>query len=72
VSWTSLGRQWAELHAKIDKTYTDKAEQLAKGLAATHEEYRERVGYLNALRDLAAWQAEIEHSLDAKPPKRDA
>lgn len=62
-------RHWTALVAKIDQEYADRTKQLAAGFAKSHDEYRERVGYLTALRDIAAWSEEIARSMDARPKK---
>lgn len=65
-------RHWHELAARIEQEFAARRHQLAQGLAKSHEEYRERVGYLNALRDIGAWSEEIGRAMDAKPTKREA
>lgn len=62
-------RHWSELVTRIELEYADRRQQLAQGFAKSHDEYRERVGYLNALRDIGHWSEEIVRSMDAKPKK---
>lgn len=62
-------RHWSELVIRIEREYSDRNQQLAQGFAKSFEEYRERVGYLTALRDIGRWSEEIIRSMDAKPKK---
>lgn len=49
----------AQLHARINDERRARSEQLATGLASSMEDYRERIGYLAALRDVLLWSDDI-------------
>ncbi|HEX3587781.1 MAG TPA: hypothetical protein VH024_17410 [Candidatus Angelobacter sp.] len=49
----------AKLYERMDEEHQTRGFQLIEGFYKTYEEYRERVGYLRALRDVRAWGDEI-------------
>lgn len=58
------------LHNLIAEKYNTRQEQLVSGIAATIQDYKEQVGYLQALRDLLDWADEIEDDMYGKKPKK--
>jgi hypothetical protein len=62
----------AELAKRLSEAHVMKANHLVQGLAKDHADYRERIGYLEALRDVTAWIEEITDTMTAKPPQRKA
>ena len=57
------------LHERINMERASRAQHLADGLASSHEDYRERVGYLSALRDVLLWSEDITQSLNRETRK---
>jgi hypothetical protein len=58
-----------QLHARINDERMARSEQLATGLAASMEDYRERIGYLTALRDVLGWSDDIAASANREMRK---
>lgn len=62
-------RHWVMLAERLDQEYAARSSQLALGLAASIEDYRERVGYLACMRDIKTWSDDIIKSMDVRPPQ---
>lgn len=58
-----------QLRAKIDEEHQTRAGQLTTGLASTVEDYRGRVEYLRALRDVLSWSDDITALMNHDPKR---
>ena len=65
-----IDRHWTMLAERIDAEYAARQKQLAEGFAVSHEDYRERVGYLACMRDIKVWSDDIIKSMDVRPQVR--
>ena len=53
-----------QLVARIKDERMARTAQLGEGLASDYQDYRERIGYLNALRDVLGWSDDIAASVN--------
>jgi hypothetical protein len=57
------------LHAKISQQYENNAAALVDGLASDAVDYKGRVEYLRALRDVLSWSEDIQAEMNAEPKR---
>jgi hypothetical protein len=50
---------WRDIDRRIQKEAEERAAQLANGSAQSFDDYRFRVGYLQALADVRIWSSEV-------------